>query len=564
MGLKDFWRGWHEEEGRRDINAISGLRKLGIHEQNDFEPIRNEVEKQFRINSISKAIEVNPDIAESFSKRDLGIRSSAEIYQSFDHQTNQDDINKAIAKLNVEQTQKENRAKEIVSNFAGASYYGYLKLRKWLDMPLEHPKLRPWYAQYLPQIPTLVNPGGEVKLLEGTFVIDNTITPKTNTALVGLGAASIIKLKDAHNVALNIIENADQVGGNNHIILKNFCIDANGANQTNADVIYRGIHLKKVTDLKISGIEIKNLQTAIVPSCSEHLRLEEEAKFIIIEKCIFCDTVITTGGADIRGTAIAISDHTGTYEHINIMNNIAKSISGEFIFTAAGYGINIINNHLYQVAVNAGYYGHDGIDLKQSYSVISGNFCQEVGESGIVIGGYTGAYDHFGDHNICANNVIYNCCKNPHDEFDGLIDYYSADYNLITDNVIRKGSTGTNHRYGINITHAACENNIILNNDLYDSGVTGPFADNGVNTIVKNNRGYNPVGISTIAVGASEFTHTAGSSPETIYIHSGTVSLIKKGTTTIFTDTGHSVELEPYELCKVTWSMQPTMYKDVH
>ena len=105
--------------------------------------------------------------------------------------------------------------------------------------------------------------------------------------------------------------------------------------------------------------------------------------------------------------------------------------------------------------------------------------------------------------------------------------------------------------------------NKVLGNDLYDASSTGALNNTGTNTVIKNNKGYNPVGISSITVGASPFTYTAGASPETVYVSGGTVSSITKGGNN-FGLTSGSFQLEPYESIVVTYTAAPTMYKDVH
>jgi hypothetical protein len=92
----------------------------------------------------------------------------------------------------------------------------------------------------------------------------------------------------------------------------------------------------------------------------------------------------------------------------------------------------------------------------------------------------------------------------------------------------------------------------------------------GTNNIIVNNIGYNPVGPASITVGASPFTYTAGSSPETVYVWGGAVSQInidKNGgalTTIAASQSNCSFDLGPYEQIKVTYSATPNMNKMIH
>jgi len=162
----------------------------------DFEQMRDEIEKEFSIAAVNEEIKNNPEIAASFTKRDRGIKASIDIYQSWDGQTNQDDINRAIHKISKstnKYSNKENIVRSIVTKLMSDGYYGYMLLRKAIGHKLEHPVLRPWYANRLPQIPSLINPGGEITLTEGEFVLSGQITlDKDNIWLHGKGISTII------------------------------------------------------------------------------------------------------------------------------------------------------------------------------------------------------------------------------------------------------------------------------------------------------------------------------------------------------------------------------------
>lgn len=112
---------------------------------------------------------------------------------------------------------------------------------------------------------------------------------------------------------------------------------------------------------------------------------------------------------------------------------------------------------------------------------------------------------------------------------------------------------------------------------LVDSNVFANNATNisnlGTSNIIRNNPGYNPVGISAaVTMGASPFSYTAGASPETHYINqnpSGTAVGSKSGIQIISIQanisTYYIIELEPNESYSITWATTaPTYTKDVH
>jgi len=67
-----------------------------------------------------------------------------------------------------------------------------------------------------------------------------------------------------------------------------------------------------------------------------------------------------------------------------------------------------------------------------------------------------------------------------------------------------------------------------------------------------------------LAPNPSPFTYTAGSSRETVYIFGGTVSNVSLGGTQIAAASPTQVQLAPGEAVTVTYSVAPSMVKDIH
>jgi parallel beta-helix repeat protein len=184
--------------------------------------------------------------------------------------------------------------------------------------------------------------------------------------------------------------------------------------------------------------------------------------------------------------------------------------------------INVIGNNCYSN-------GSSGINISNSssgsvvqYCVISGNTCSSNTSHGILLTG-----------NVTNNRVAQNICKSN------------------TSNGIRLSSQTVN----------IPDSNVIEGNTVASNGTQiGESGD--TNTILRNNKGFNPQGMASISVGASPYTYTAGFTREIIYISGGTVSAITKSSTTLFTQSNVSVILEPSEAVTVTYSVTPTMNKD--
>jgi len=59
-----------------------------------------------------------------------------------------------------------------------------------------------------------------------------------------------------------------------------------------------------------------------------------------------------------------------------------------------------------------------------------------------------------------------------------------SDYNNVQCNTCRAGVLPNKPRYGINIVDAACDGNLVTNNDIHDDGFgTAAFNDDGTATI---------------------------------------------------------------------------------
>lgn len=113
--------------------------------------------------------------------------------------------------------------------------------------------------------------------------------------------------------------------------------------------------------------------------------------------------------------------------------------------------------------------------------------------------------------------------------------------------------------------------NVVVNHNNFVSNATN-INNQGTSNIITDNQGYNPIGVfAPVTMGASPFTYTAGSSPETHYINqsaTNTATITKNGhgiSTLINSSTYYIIELRPNESYTATWATTaPTYTKDVH
>ena len=115
----------------------------------------------------------------------------------------------------------------------------------------------------------------------------------------------------------------------------------------------------------------------------------------------------------------------------------------------------------------------------------------------------------------------------------------------------------------------------------FDAGFTGNAHVNNANTSgnfvaglylgtsttsgidIRQSQGINPGGASSISVGASPFTYTAGVSPENVFMYGGTVSNVSLAGTSVCLASPCTFALNPGQSVQVTYTVAPTMNKNV-
>jgi hypothetical protein len=141
----------------------------------------------------------------------------------------------------------------------------------------------------------------------------------------------------------------------------------------------------------------------------------------------------------------------------------------------------------------------------------------------------------------------------------------SSEMNIVGNQLVNFSSGGTALTLGASVATSSVQSNIF-------SGNATNISNSSASTVIVNNPGYNPVGVTAAAnVGASPATITAGASPETHYLNQSATNTatIAKSSQQIATlkeaSTYYVVELGPLESYVVTWATtQPTYVKDVH
>lgn len=270
-------------------------------------------------------------------------------------------------------------------------------------------------------IDALPDTGGKVHLLEGTFVVDGAILVPSNVALQGSGNSTVLQVANAIGGAMNVIANSDEVGGNEGILICDFKIDGNKANNVVGG--QKGIFLNTVSRSVVANIWIIN-------TTSDGIVID--GNYNLVRGCLVesCD----------GDGSIAMGD--GMYNRL-VSNTI---VSG--------------GRHGFYIASNA-----------TDFNVIANNIVQSCARHGILLDS--------GDHNSVLDNLIVDCNES-NGNFDGINITSGADYNNVQGNLVRKGAPST--RYGIRVD-AGTTGNFVCNNDLHDAGATNNFSDAGTGTI---------------------------------------------------------------------------------
>jgi len=390
--------------------------------------------------------------------------------------------------------------------------------------------------------------GGIVFFPKGIYIITAAIKIKDDLVLLGSGQASEIKIANGANIDILVNANYPSAGGGNRAKILNLKLNGNKANNTqNGSLVLYGVNDGVIAFCNIEGGD------GTIP-----LLRNSSNWFIGYNR-------INNAGTD------GITVYDGSNNNV-IIGNVVTSSSGHGILVqglevngqAFSFGNVIIGNQVLNNTLN-GIYLFNGVKETK----VIGNTSNNNGSRGIDVYSETTANLTTTTHRNSNIVIIGNTCKNNAVD-EGIKVWDNGTAGLGALDVYIEGNRcfddqGTpTQGYGIVIQNQA-DYVMIVNNNVRGNA-TGSIVSggSGTNIEIRNNIGYNPVGISTITVGASPFTYTAGASPETIYIYGGTVSDVSIGGSTIATASPTQVELPPNQSVTVTYSAAPTMKKYVH
>jgi len=320
---------------------------------------------------------------------------------------------------------------------------------------------------------------GHVKLLEGTYNIEATISLYSNISFIGCGFGSLLKLADAVNANVLVV-----TAGSQNVLISDLQIDGNRENQeydpagneTNGirtiETSYSTIQNCWVHHCILAGIVPDarvvggptyypshdiSIAHCVISYCGTHgvvLRWDSH-------KCSVANCHVFKCG-DVSG--FGIQTYVGSKNN-TIIGNICHDNFQQGIDIRASLNCTVANNNCYANLL-AGIQIHDG----SSGITVVGNQCNLNGIDGILLNNEV-------SHCLIASNILSANSQMKDATWDNIRISNNCDYNLVCNNVSRRGTEPNKPRYGINISDDTCDRNCVIGNDLYDSGSTGDLND---------------------------------------------------------------------------------------
>lgn len=366
--------------------------------------------------------------------------------------------------------------------------------------------------------------GGKVLLSEGTFVANLAITNpanyetmivvKTNVTLEGSGWGTVITVPNGYTLVVEGAIIGTQIPGPtiyNFAAIKNLQVNGNRANVVGSlhamtclgsDTLIENCYVHDSSHgiqvytpchrAIIKGNLIKNtgstgvyLDTVEDCTVTGNICIATGYFGVWIDQSHWCTV---TGNATYQCTRGIGFSRPSTYNVVSSNSVHDPDQVGIYLEDAAGANIKynlIIGNNIWGAGLAAGIYLGWTAGTPNSHNSVIGNGIFQSSRHGI----YCASPD-----NIIENNFIMESSQELNNTYDGIYLETGADRNLIQGNLIRQGALANKARYGVNISAASCEDNLVRNNDLYDSGTTDELNDSGTGSVVRDNRGFTGVG----------------------------------------------------------------------
>jgi len=334
--------------------------------------------------------------------------------------------------------------------------------------------------------------GGKITLLEGIYTIDGSILPLSNVTIEGNDYSTEIRVMDNINAHVYMLD----MNAKTNVTIKNLKLNGNKTNRV-------GGNQECIRLINCSYCNIEKVYCTDVFTCAIEASGTTYSEY---KNCIFVNTA-STSRADIyltaacnwnivTGNIIYNSSQPGIYLHTNtcynlVLNNIINTVT---------VGVDMLTNSNYNVIVG------NFIDNATSYSLYSTNCSRNIISNNNIIRGVYGIYWIGGEYNVInenrialsnqhgmfiqsapnnqiSSNFVSEVSQQTNNTYDCIIIDSNSDSNNVQANTCRRGSLANQARFGINVANANCDTNLVTNNDLLNSGVTGSLNDAGTGTV---------------------------------------------------------------------------------
>jgi len=487
---------------------LSSLRRQDIWQREDIEPFIDELTRQVWQATLLSQHHWT-ELEENYSKSELGLRSVIEVDTNGDKGGDEEQIIKAIEKLGATSGisgRKRRKARELLEAIASAGYYGYLVLRRKLGIPLEHPLLKPWYAKFLPLIPSLINPGGIILLKEGTFTVSSPVLlTKDYVKIEGAGPSTILTQPDGTNS--HIIQIGDGSTPVSYCTIRSLRVNGNKDGQT--DTCY-GIYAPAPPTGEYNYYN--TIEHCVVENCYDeglyfyirnwywyiHNNIIKDNRgsglYMNGDSCLYSSNMFISNEG--RGAEIRCDESV-------VINNLVRDNNTHGLYVSCSntaVAANIVrgSTHNYAIFIREpkiaaignriifSEYGGIYIDGREE-CVVCANHIEKGGQVAILLQAYAGDCGRC----IVADNTIYSPSQSANAGYPAIyLQHYGTEgvkNVLVTHNTIF-ADTANRPSYGVEESDSLCDYNRIINNYI-EGMATGAIKTLGAHTLVRNNFG---------------------------------------------------------------------------
>ena len=292
--------------------------------------------------------------------------------------------------------------------------------------------------------------GGSVYLMEGTYIVDGSISVPNNVNLTGAGPATIIKVKNSYNANLNVIVNS----GTTRVTVQNLRIDGNKSQQAGAFIM--------------NGILFSGMGSGSGAAAIDGGKISN----------VYASNIFNGASSPFGGMGIYVGGNNNT-----ITGNTTQGNGGAGIYATGSN--NTINGNISQGNTGDGINTGAGTGGVTANNTITGNTTQGNGGAGIHAFG-TSSWGSSGN-TISGNTVLGNAVNGIYIEL--------ADSNTITgNNVQSNGGIGIYLYVTFGAWASYSSNNTINGNNVTGSGTgisivneTIPTAGAPTNNVISGN-----------------------------------------------------------------------------